>query len=607
MTRIGKKLFFGILFPLVMACNQEYNTVGIDLITTDLFDTQTRKYPVYVALDKLQKVQTDQLTVAHLGNYDFSPFGRTKASITSQLSIAQNPRFGRHTQESENEGDSDDPTVIEENERITEVFLEIPFLINRNDQDNDGVIDAFDSDPTSADSDSDGDGISDTLETQGGTNPLAQDSDGDGILDNTDTDNEGYDAENRVYEVDSIYGNRTAPVHIKVSELTYFLNTLNPNDNFESNNAYYSDRDFYAEGFYEAILFDSLYTLDFNELRFNYAEDDPETTDVDETTQVETRLTPRLRIPLDATFFQEKIIDQEGEAVLANSNNFNAHIKGINIRMDNVADNLYMLLNLNNAVIKIKYTYDTLDDQDTEDTADDVSGTNEQTFTISLDGVSINHLSNEAEPASAQPSDAITDRFALRGALGSRARIKLFDFDDTTAILENLRSTNLLINEANLIFYIDPALTQNWTENDRIAERLFLYDLDDNVPLADYYSDASVGEIPKEDKYIYSGILEYQDGVPYRYKFRITEHISNLIRSDDTDLSYNSELGLTVTYSISNVAFRSGTLQGSSEEVEYPLGALTNPLGTLLIGPNPPQDLMDKRLQLEIIYTDFNN
>lgn len=606
MSRIGKLIFFGIVLPLFIACNQEYNTVGIDLINTDLFDTETQRFPVYVSLDKLQKVQTDQLAVGHLGNYEFSHFGRTKASITSQLSISQSPRFGRYTQEYEDEGDSDDPAVIQENERITEVFLEIPFLINRNDQDNDGVIDAYDSDPTSADSDSDGDGISDTLETQAGTNPLDQDSDGDGILDANDTDNNAYDAENRVYEVDSIYGNSTTPVHLKVSELTYFLNPLDPDNNFESTNPYFSDRDFYAEGFYEAVLFDAPYTLDFNELRFNYAEDDPDTED-DETTQVETRLTPRLRIPLDIAFFQEKIIDQEGASVLANNNNFRSHIKGINIRMDNASDNLYMLLNLNNAEIKINYTFDTLDDQDTEDTADDVSGTEERTFSIPLDGVSINHFSNESEAPTAQPTSAVTERFALRGALGSRARIKLFDLDDTTSVLENIRSTNLLINEANLVFYIDPELTQNWTEDDRIAERLFLYDLEDNLPLADYYSDSSVGEIPKEDKNVYSGILEYQDGVPYRYKFRITEHISNLIRSDDTDLSYNTELGLTVTYSIANIVFRSGAIEGSSEEVNYPLGALTNPLGTLLIGPNPPQELIDKRLQLEIIYTDFNN
>ena len=65
-----------------------------------------------------------------------------------------------------------------------------------------------------------------------------------------------------------------------------------------------------------------LYQLDLNELRFNYKEDDPETEDVDERETVETRLTPRIRIPLNKSFFQEKILDQEGKTVFSNEDNF---------------------------------------------------------------------------------------------------------------------------------------------------------------------------------------------------------------------------------------------------------------------------------------------
>ena len=61
-----------------------------------------------------------------------------------------------------------------------------------------------------------------------------------------------------------------------------------------------------------ATLFDGRIKLNFDEIRFYYNEDDPDTPDIDETTQVENRLTPRLRIPLDPNFFQEKLIDLEG-------------------------------------------------------------------------------------------------------------------------------------------------------------------------------------------------------------------------------------------------------------------------------------------------------
>ena len=51
--------------------------------------------------------------------------------------------------------------------------------------------------------------MTDIEERSNGTNPLDPDSDGDGISDLTDTDNSSYDSENKVYSVDSIYGNKS--------------------------------------------------------------------------------------------------------------------------------------------------------------------------------------------------------------------------------------------------------------------------------------------------------------------------------------------------------------------------------------------------------------
>ena len=162
------------------------------------------------------------------------------------------------------------------------------------------------------------DGLSDIEEAQRGTNPLSADSDGDGINDTEDEENDGYDAGAQRYAIDSIYGNRNAPIHLKVTELSYFLNTLDPNDNFETAANYYSGTDFYEEGFIEETLFDDQYQLNFEEILFYYEEDDPETPDVDETTQVETRLSPRIRVPLNPDFFQRNLLDEEGNQTLKN-------------------------------------------------------------------------------------------------------------------------------------------------------------------------------------------------------------------------------------------------------------------------------------------------
>ena len=84
---------------------------------------------------------------------------------------------------------------------------------------------------------------------------LDVDSDGDGIFDHDDNDNQNYDSENRVYEIDSIYGNRNSEFNLQVHELTYYLNNLDSNDNFESAQIYYSNRDYYEEGFIGETLF----------------------------------------------------------------------------------------------------------------------------------------------------------------------------------------------------------------------------------------------------------------------------------------------------------------------------------------------------------------
>jgi len=475
-------------------------------------------------------------------------------------------------------------------------------LVNQNDRDGDGVIDALDVDPDDNQSDTDGDGVVDLLESQGGTNPFDADSDGDGIPDNEDTDNSGYDAGDNFYEIDSIFGNRASSFNLKVTELTYHFSTLDPNNNFETPTGYFSGRDFYEEGFTGRSLYDGPFQLDFEEVTFNYTEDDPETPDIDETTLVETRLSPRLRIPLDTSYFQEKILDAEGSDALANDNNFKNHIKGINIRMENPAEDLYMLLNLSGATIRLNYEYDVNQDQDTEDTSDDVIEAISQTYFISPSGIQINHLENEQLALNINPQE----RLMLNGGLGNIAQVKLFDQDDTTTTLADFRSSNILINEANLVFYVDPILTENWSEGDLIADRLYLYRLEDNFPLPDYYSDPTSGSNNLLNKTVHSGILEYQDGIPYRYKFRITEHVSNLIRSEDEDLAENVDLGLVVTANINAILVKNAKL-AEEQDVFYPLAALQNPLGTFLVGPNPPQELQDKQLKLEVVYTNFDN
>ena len=67
MTTIVKLFRVGVLALLFTACNQEFNSVGVDLIATDQFDTEVREFPIFVSVNNLEDVQADQLGCYTLG------------------------------------------------------------------------------------------------------------------------------------------------------------------------------------------------------------------------------------------------------------------------------------------------------------------------------------------------------------------------------------------------------------------------------------------------------------------------------------------------------------------------------------------------------------
>ena len=604
-----KNFSFFLLFTLIIvSCNEDFNTVGYDLISTNDFETNKVKLPVYSYQNEfLTDVQVDGLTFQQLGEIDIPNIGRSSAYIASQLSFIPTNFFGLYTPEDEL-GDEDNARAIEENEQVISAYLEIPFISNTRDQDGDGVIDSLDADPEDPTSDTDGDSVSDALESQIGTNPLSNDSDGDGILDDVDTDNSGYQPENRTYAIDSVFGNRNASFNLKVDELNYYLNTLDPNNNFESNQAFYSSRDFYEEGFVGENLFDETVQLNFDEIRINFTEDDPDT-DIDETTQVETRRSPRIRVPLDTAFFQRRFIDMEGSDSLATAVLFQKYMRGIYVRMENPSDDLYMLLNFASASIGVTYEHDQYNDNDTPDDTTDFSIDRVERSFFLRPGIIVNHLENSSINPEISQTIAQTNgsnKIFVKGGMGLLSSVELLgNFSDGSASLklEELRENDWLVNEANLVFYVDSTSVENWTSGDLIANRLYLYNKRDTAPLLDYFTDISVSTERNAGKLVHGGILEYENGKPYRYKFKITQHINNLIRKDSTNVT----LGLAVSANIDDFTTRKARLNGGSEEILYPASAILNPLSTVLIGSHPSAGFEHFKLELEVIYTDFSN
>jgi len=597
--------FLFILTFILTGCNKDYNSVGVDLIDNKPFNTSIEEIPVFAKMNKIPPYISNAITTFQLGTYEDNIYGKTSVSFLSQLGLETvNPVFGIFKQTDEENGLEDNIAAIAEEETIKNVFLDIPFFTNVDDDDNDGVINLYDVDSEDPYSDSDGDGVSDADESNAGQNPLDPDTDGDGILDGEDTESINPNGGATIYELDSLIGNSNAKFKLKVSELEYFLRPFDPEDNFESYQKYYSNN-IIPDNFSGTVLFDEEIEINSNELVF-YNEDDPETEEDDESETVKERLTPRIRVALDNSFFQSKILNNEGLSDFANAENFKLFLKGIIIDAYDFSDPLLMILNFSEAEIRIVYEYQKYNKNDTDDdTSDDVIEPIEGNYKLNLNGIKLNSFKHDSYPLAV--TNAINDTINnpetiyLKGGEGIMAEIELFKDNDGNDILEEIRSKEWLVNEANLSIYINKDMLSS---SGGIVEpsRLYLYDIVNKAPLIDYFIDNSAGAKQYQNKIVHGGYIELdEDKNGMMYKIRISEHIKNVIRKDST----NVKLGLVVSSDISN----SMNIEVKNKEAMTftPSSSAINPLGTVLIGPSPSAEYYDKRMRLDLYYTKLND
>jgi hypothetical protein len=601
--KISSSIIFLLLF---ISCNKDYYSVGIELFDEQFMDIKSKTFPIFSYQESLDRVQTNNPSSLHLGNFTDDFFGTTNAGFISQLNIQSLSNFGIYTQQQEIEG-STDISVINEDEQLTSVYLELPFFNNTNDSDGDGVIDLYDADPSDPLSDSDNDSIDDITELRAGLNPLSNDSDNDGILDPNDSDNETYNTSSQVYEIDSVFGNREATFNLKVSQLTYFLNGLDPENNFESTKEYFSNDDFYNSGFYGETLHDSNIVLNFEEIPVLFSEDDP-TTDNDELIEINYFDTPRLRVPLDTKFFQRNFINLEGSDKLSDQSSFNNHFMGIIVKAENFSDDLYMSLDILNARIVLEYEYNAYNNNGTDDVSDDIIERKTKADAIPLGGVAYNLYDyqdyNETiiNEYNSSKEKIASQKIYLNGTK-FLSKLKLFTDDNSISKeLEDFKSKDVMINEANIVLYLDQNLHRSNYEF--LPKRLYLYSYKNGEPIEDHNKDFSINftsTANNSNKFLFGGMLQYDsNNQPSSYKFNITNHISNIVRYD----SLNIDLGLTLTSDVEDVSIRNGYSQTQSR-LKLPSSSISLPFPVAIFGSNPNQSDISKKLKLEVLYTEY--
>ena len=562
---IYKLLFLVGIIAFFTACDKDFNEIGSDVIGDDHFGLIKNDSQTVLAYNTATgQVETSNQPINSLGYYNNPFFGKTKASVVSQVLL-----------DTVNQTIGTNPTV-------TKVELSLPYfsrLISR--------------DATSGDS---------------------------------------------TYELDSIQGFSIVndkkvfnKIKLSVYENNYTLRDLDASLNFLDVQRYYSGETSVFDAYKNPARLNDDTNLGQND-EFIYSSAEIKTyKTVDGAQVVDTRSAPGMRLKLRNDFFQDKLFGAGAAGKLFNNSVFKDYFRGLYFKVDASSaspnQGSMSLLNFKQGKIIVTYTI-------TVTSSTGVVSTKERKFAISLGGNSVNLLENDYSTgytsALASNSNAATGAYNLfpKGGEGSMSIIKLFGDQDVRGYsstgtptvgpngipdeLDDLRNPSdgkkLLVNEANLTFYIDKDKMTGAAEPNRI----YLYDLNNHRPIIDYYTDYSVSQNSKNNKYVFGGLIEKDAATSaynkrgIKYKIRLTNHMINLISKDST----NVRLGLVVTESIgvaSNGMLR-GAVPVANPFNKYPSAAIYNPLGTVLFGNNIPATDPNyaKRLKLEIYYTKPN-
>ncbi len=400
------------------------------------------------------------------------------------------------------------------------------------------------------------------------------------------------------YTLDSVFGNQ--PINISIFESNFFLRDLDPDSNFEDAQRYYSNQGQTFDMFRGRLIHTiENFTPSNNGIKIN-----------DTTT-----LPPGLRANLPLEVFQEKIIDMEGSTELINNNNFREFFRGLYFKVEstNGDDGSLFLFDIgdgnndptDDARIDLFYKSKILSGSATcENNTVDFD---ENEFRLNFGAINVNTFENRLDPdiASALANPDINEgeeTLYIRGGDPIITVVELFGEDlDNNGVadqLEFLRDQKWLINEANLIFYVDQDKIAGGTVE---PDRIVIYGLGSDTFLADLPLDPTSGGEPFEALTDHFGpLVRGSDENGQFYKIRITNHISNLI-NENTD---NEALGLVVSQNVTEFDFQDLENSQAPGIDNVPAATILSPRGTILFGNKTTNEA--KRLKLQIFYTEPN-
>lgn len=390
------------------------------------------------------------------------------------------------------------------------------------------------------------------------------------------------------YVLDSIYGDAiNGTFKLSVFRSGYYLGTVNPFESYENALRFYTDQDaFFSQNKFDGIKLNDAVDKNQNDT-FWFSNPD----------RLKSTTSPTMLLNLNTMYFENLLKEAQALGKLKSNFDFTNFFKGLYFQAEKIDANTttaLSMLDFKKGTVTINYT---------DDTSDAVNTKIARTLVLNMTGncVSLLNQSNittkyENAISSANVNTNVGDsRLYIKGGVGSLGVIRLFENNE----LATLKNNGWLVNEANLILHVDKTLFTGQF----MPQRLYLYDLNNTKALLDFSLDGTTGTTPKNGKTTFGGILSKDASGKSFYKFRITNHVRNLIANDST----NVNLGLVVTENSSNIT--SARLRtATSWAKQLPQASVMNPLGIILFGNNIPatDPNYDKRLKLEIYYTKPN-
>ena len=403
------------------------------------------------------------------------------------------------------------------------------------------------------------------------------------------------------YTLDSVYGED--PINISLYESNYFLRDLDPETGFQETQNYYSELETTLDN-NPSLIGDLIFEVE------NFAPSDegfvlPTTETAADGDIVNEVLSPGLRAKLPIEFFQQKIVDMEGSNELLSNNNFKDYFRGIYFKVASATDTgNFFLFDPSEAKITMYYSF--YDENDEED------GRDEATLELNFDGINVSLLQDELPQnilsAVENPDvDNGDENLYIKGGDGIAAVVQLFGNEDNLNAnlepgpngvpdeLDILRDEKPLINEANLVFYVNKSRT-GAIENE--PERIIIFDATNGRVLIDYLTDPANTEEPLTHRTNHLGRLERDaNGQGNFYKIKLTTYVSDLINRDST----NVPLGLMVTDNVVRPNFKDLKNTQAPGLKRVPGTSVLTPKGTVLHGSNSPSE--NRRLKLQLFYT----